>query len=131
MLKLPFCFNVNEITYLIHIFIWIFCISATAPVGDQNLSASTRTNMAIERGEALSVVLLLRASRFFFLPFFMQLFTSFCLSVFLQQVNMKHLAKSLQCHLAKPDCIFYGVLSSYFCNLTDKFQICVGESLFA
>lgn len=81
MLKLPFCFNVNEITYLIHIFIWIFCISATAPVGDQNLSASTRTNMAIERGEALSVVLLLRASRFFFFTIFhaaVHKFLSFC-----------------------------------------------------
>ncbi|RWV95763.1 hypothetical protein GW17_00041579 [Ensete ventricosum] len=24
------------------------------------------------------------------------------------QVSLKHLAKSLQCHLAKPDCAFYG-----------------------
>ncbi|KAG1355167.1 Hus1-like protein [Cocos nucifera] len=54
-------------------------VHANAPVGDQNLSAPTRTEMAIQRGEALSV-----------------------------QVSMKHLAKSLQCHLAKPDCSFYG-----------------------
>ncbi|KAL6335441.1 hypothetical protein AAG906_029684 [Vitis piasezkii] len=25
------------------------------------------------------------------------------------QVSMKHFAKSLQCHLAKPDCAFYGI----------------------
>jgi hypothetical protein len=33
--------------------------SANAPVGDQNVSATTRMEMAVERGEALSVVLLL------------------------------------------------------------------------
>uniref|UniRef100_A0A0D9ZNC7 Checkpoint protein n=1 Tax=Oryza glumipatula TaxID=40148 RepID=A0A0D9ZNC7_9ORYZ len=70
----------------------ILGVRATAPVGDQNLSASTRTDMAIERGEALSV-----------------------------QVNMKHLAKSLQCHLAKPDCTFYGIAPGGAC-LTVIFQ---------
>ncbi|KAF9613500.1 hypothetical protein IFM89_008347 [Coptis chinensis] len=25
------------------------------------------------------------------------------------QVSMKHFGKSLQCHLAKPDCAFYGI----------------------
>ncbi|OAY74890.1 Checkpoint protein hus [Ananas comosus] len=66
---------------------------AEPPVGDQNLSARTRTEMAIQRGEALSV----------------------------QQVSMKHLAKSLQCHLAKPDCAFYGIAPHGAC-LTVIFQ---------
>ncbi|KAL5213958.1 hypothetical protein ABZP36_003110 [Zizania latifolia] len=70
----------------------ILGVRATAPVGDQNLSASTRTDMAVERGEALSV-----------------------------QVNMKHLSKSLQCHLAKPDCTFYGIAPGGAC-LTVIFQ---------
>ncbi|XP_010918466.1 uncharacterized protein [Elaeis guineensis] len=61
-------------------------VHANAPVGDQNLSAPTRTEMAIQRGEALSV-----------------------------QVSMKHLAKSLQCHLAKPDCSFYGIAPQGAC----------------
>ncbi|GJN02274.1 hypothetical protein PR202_ga19607 [Eleusine coracana subsp. coracana] len=65
---------------------------ANAPVGDQNLTASTRMDMAVERGEALSV-----------------------------QVNMKHLVKSLHCHLAKPDCTFYGIVPHGAC-LTVIFQ---------
>ncbi|KAJ1271970.1 hypothetical protein BS78_06G167200 [Paspalum vaginatum] len=65
---------------------------ANAPVGDQNLTASTRMDMAVERGEALSV-----------------------------QANMKHLVKSLHCHLAKPDCTFYGIAPGGAC-LTVVFQ---------
>lgn len=65
---------------------------ANAPVDDQNLTASTRMDMAVERGEALSV-----------------------------QVNMKHLVKSLHCHLAKPDCTFYGIVPHGAC-LTVIFQ---------
>ncbi|XP_020260163.1 LOW QUALITY PROTEIN: uncharacterized protein LOC109836615 [Asparagus officinalis] len=67
-------------------------VHADAPAGDQNLSAPTRTDMAIQRGQALSV-----------------------------QVSMKHLAKSLQCHLAKPDCAFYGIAPEGAC-LTMIFQ---------
>nr|CAB3502691.1 unnamed protein product [Digitaria exilis] len=65
---------------------------ANAPVADQNLAASTRLDMAVERGEALSV-----------------------------QVNMKHLVKSLHCHLAKPDYTFYGIAPGGGC-LTVVFQ---------
>uniref|UniRef100_A0A804RJS0 Checkpoint protein n=1 Tax=Zea mays TaxID=4577 RepID=A0A804RJS0_MAIZE len=65
---------------------------ANAPVGDQNLTSSTRMDMAVERREALSV-----------------------------QVNMKHLVKSLHCHLAKPDCTFYGIAPDGAC-LTVVFQ---------
>lgn len=65
---------------------------ANAPVGDQNLTSSTRMDMAVERREALSV-----------------------------QVNMKHLVKSLHCHLAKPDCTFYGIAPGGAC-LTVVFQ---------
>ncbi|XP_008806676.2 uncharacterized protein LOC120103909 isoform X1 [Phoenix dactylifera] len=61
-------------------------VHANAPVGDQNLSAPTRTEMAIQRGEALSI-----------------------------HVSMKHLARSLQCHLAKPDCAFYGIAPQGAC----------------
>ncbi|KAJ6839919.1 uncharacterized protein M6B38_311085 [Iris pallida] len=67
-------------------------VHADAPTGERNLSARTRTEMAIQRGEALSV-----------------------------QVSMKHLAKSLQCHLAKPDCAFYGIAPQGAC-LTVIFQ---------
>lgn len=70
----------------------ILGVRANAPVGDQNLSATTRMDMAVERGEALSV-----------------------------QVNMKHLVKSLQCNLAKPDCTFYGIAPQGAC-LTVIFQ---------
>ncbi|KAL6652340.1 hypothetical protein ACP70R_011265 [Stipagrostis hirtigluma subsp. patula] len=65
---------------------------ANAPVGDHNLTASTRMDMSVERGEALSVL-----------------------------VNMKHLVKSLHCHLAKPDCTFYGIAPHGAC-LTVIFQ---------
>uniref|UniRef100_A0A8R7RB22 Checkpoint protein n=1 Tax=Triticum urartu TaxID=4572 RepID=A0A8R7RB22_TRIUA len=65
---------------------------ANAPVVDQNVSATIRMEMAVERGEALSV-----------------------------QVSMKHLVKSLQCHLAKPDCTFYGIAPNGAC-LTVIFQ---------
>ncbi|KAG0488522.1 hypothetical protein HPP92_007085 [Vanilla planifolia] len=65
---------------------------ADPPAEDRNLSAPTRTEMAIQRGEALSV-----------------------------QVSLKHLAKSLQCHLAKPDCAFYGITPQGGC-LTVIFQ---------
>ncbi|KAM0851086.1 hypothetical protein ACQ4PT_052639 [Festuca glaucescens] len=70
----------------------ILGVRANAPVGDQNVSATTRMEMAVERGEALSV-----------------------------QVSMKHLVKSLQCHLAKPDCTFYGIAPNGAC-LTVIFQ---------
>lgn len=52
-----------------------------------------------------------------FITFFLSLPLIRSLQVFLcflwlvgtwQQVSMKHLVKSLQCHLAKPDCAFYG-----------------------
>ncbi|XP_072961592.1 uncharacterized protein [Typha angustifolia] len=65
---------------------------ADPPVGNQNSSAPSRMEMAIQRGEALSV-----------------------------QVSMKHLAKSLQCQLAKPDCAFYGIGPQGAC-LTVIFQ---------
>ncbi|MQL93547.1 hypothetical protein Taro_026193 [Colocasia esculenta] len=65
---------------------------ADAPPGDQNLSAPSRTRLAMERGEAQSV-----------------------------QVSMKHLAKSIQCHLTKPDCAFYGIAPQGAC-LTVIFQ---------
>ncbi|XP_058097747.1 checkpoint protein hus1 [Magnolia sinica] len=67
-------------------------VQADVPAGDQNLSARARTEMALQRGEALSV-----------------------------QVSMKHFAKSLQCHLAKPDCAFYGIAPQGAC-LTVIFQ---------
>ncbi|KAF2293170.1 hypothetical protein GH714_034212 [Hevea brasiliensis] len=54
---------------------------AQAPPEDQNLSAQTRSQRAISRGDAQSV-----------------------------QVSVKHFSKSLQCHLAKPDCAFYGIV---------------------
>ncbi|XP_039138540.1 uncharacterized protein LOC120275883 [Dioscorea cayenensis subsp. rotundata] len=65
---------------------------ANAPASEQNLNAQSRTAMAIQRGEAQSV-----------------------------QVSMKHLAKSLQCHLSKPDCVFYGIAPQGAC-LTMIFQ---------
>ncbi|GAY67802.1 hypothetical protein CUMW_259410, partial [Citrus unshiu] len=51
-----------------------------APSEDQNLSAQTRSERAISRGDDQSV-----------------------------QVIVKHFSKSLQCHLAKPDCAFFGI----------------------
>ncbi|KAJ1398747.1 Checkpoint protein Hus1/Mec3 [Sesbania bispinosa] len=65
---------------------------ANAPAEDQNLSAQTRSSRSILRGDAQSV-----------------------------QVSVKHFAKSLQCHLAKPDCAFYGIAPQGSC-LTVIFQ---------
>ncbi|WJX82611.1 hypothetical protein P8452_65348 [Trifolium repens] len=65
---------------------------ANAPAEDQNLSAQTRSSRSIMRGDAQSV-----------------------------QVSVKHFAKSLQCHLAKPDCAFYGIAPQGSC-LTVIFQ---------
>lgn len=68
---------------------------AQVPTGDDNLSAQSRTRRAIERGDAMSV-----------------------------QVSVKHFFKSLQCHLAKPDCAFYGIGQQGSC-LTVVFQFFV------
>ncbi|KDO48637.1 hypothetical protein CISIN_1g030560mg [Citrus sinensis] len=65
---------------------------AVAPSEDRNLSAQTRSERAISRGDAQSV-----------------------------QVSVKHFSKSLQCHLAKPDCAFYGIAPQGAC-LTVIFQ---------
>lgn len=65
---------------------------ADGPIADRNLSAQTRTQRAIERGDAMTV-----------------------------QVSVKHLVKSLQCHLSKPDCAFYGIAPQGAC-LTVIFQ---------
>ncbi|KAI3766243.1 hypothetical protein L2E82_16295 [Cichorium intybus] len=65
---------------------------AAVPPGDDNLSAQIRSRRAIERGDAMSV-----------------------------QVSVKHFFKSLQCHLAKPDCAFYGIGQQGSC-LTVVFQ---------
>ncbi|CAL5444130.1 unnamed protein product [Camellia sinensis] len=65
---------------------------AQVPVGDRDLSAQTRTQRAIQKGDAMTV-----------------------------QVSVKHFAKSLQCHLAKPDCAFYGIAPQGAC-LTVIFQ---------
>lgn len=65
---------------------------AQVPVGDCDLSAQTRTQRAIQKGDAMTV-----------------------------QVSVKHFAKSLQCHLAKPDCAFYGIAPQGAC-LTVIFQ---------
>ncbi|KAA8540507.1 hypothetical protein F0562_024574 [Nyssa sinensis] len=65
---------------------------AEVPVGDRDLSAQSRTQRAIQRGDAITV-----------------------------QVSVKHFAKSLQCHLAKPDCAFYGIAPEGAC-LTVIFQ---------
>ncbi|KAH9666808.1 Checkpoint protein [Citrus sinensis] len=65
---------------------------AVAPSEDRNLSAQTGSERAISRGYAQSV-----------------------------QVSVKHFSKSLQCHLARPDCAFYGIASLGAC-LTVIFQ---------
>ncbi|KDP37058.1 hypothetical protein JCGZ_06114 [Jatropha curcas] len=65
---------------------------APAPPEDQNLSAQTRSQRAISRGDAQSV-----------------------------QVSVRHFSKSLQCHLAKPDTAFYGIIAEGAC-LTVIFQ---------
>ncbi|XP_012568085.1 uncharacterized protein [Cicer arietinum] len=71
---------------------------ANAPSEDQNLSAQTRSSRSILRGDAQSV-----------------------------QVSVKHFAKSLQYHLAKPDCAFYGIAPQGSC-LTMIFQFFVPGS---
>ncbi|KAJ7962831.1 Checkpoint protein [Quillaja saponaria] len=71
---------------------------ANGPAEDQNLSAQTRSARAISRGEAQSVL-----------------------------VTVRHFAKSLQCHLAKPDCAFYGIGSQGAC-LTVIFQFFIPGS---
>ncbi|XP_020209126.1 uncharacterized protein LOC109794075 [Cajanus cajan] len=63
-----------------------------APAEDQNLSAQTRSARSISRGDGQSV-----------------------------QVSVKHFAKSLHCHLARPDCAFYGIAPQGSC-LTLIFQ---------
>ncbi|MFS8000346.1 putative checkpoint protein Hus1/Mec3 [Helianthus anomalus] len=65
---------------------------ARVPPGDENLTAQTRTRRAIDKGDAMSV-----------------------------QVSVKHFFKSIQCHLAKPDCAFYGIAQQGSC-LTVVFQ---------
>ncbi|KAF3633484.1 putative protein isoform X1 [Capsicum chacoense] len=65
---------------------------AQSPTEDQNLSAQSRTRIAIQRGDAMTV-----------------------------QVNVKHFFKSLQCQSAKPDCAFYGIAQQGSC-LTVVFQ---------
>ncbi|KAL3375091.1 hypothetical protein AABB24_006544 [Solanum stoloniferum] len=65
---------------------------AQSPTDDQNLSAQSRTRIALQRGDAMTV-----------------------------QVSVKHFFKSLQCHAAKPDCAFYGIAQQGAC-LTVVFQ---------
>ncbi|KAF5186839.1 Hus1-like protein [Thalictrum thalictroides] len=67
-------------------------VQAHVPTGDQNMTAQSRTKYAMEKGEALSV-----------------------------QLSLKHFAKSLQCHLTKPDSAFYGITPLASC-LTVIFQ---------
>ncbi|KAF3450906.1 hypothetical protein FNV43_RR06995 [Rhamnella rubrinervis] len=59
---------------------------ADAPAEDANLSPQSRSSRAILRGDAKCV-----------------------------QVSVKHFAKSLQYHLAKPDCAFYGIAPQDAC----------------
>ncbi|XP_028766368.1 uncharacterized protein LOC114724220 [Neltuma alba] len=69
-----------------------------APSEDQNLSAQTRSSRSVARGDAQSV-----------------------------QVSVKHFAKSLQYHLTKPDCAFYGIAPLGAC-LTVIFQFFIPGS---
>lgn len=71
---------------------------ADEPIGDRDLSAQARTRRAVERGDAMTV-----------------------------QVSIKHFAKSLQCHLAKPDYAFYGIAPQGAC-LTVIFQFFIPGS---
>ncbi|XP_076892794.1 uncharacterized protein LOC143544617 [Bidens hawaiensis] len=68
---------------------------ARVPAGDENLTAQTRTQRAVDKGDGMSV-----------------------------QVSVKHFFKSIQCHLAKPDCAFYGIAQQGAC-LTVVFQFFV------
>ncbi|XP_043702852.1 uncharacterized protein LOC122653009 isoform X2 [Telopea speciosissima] len=67
-------------------------VQVEAPAGDQVLSAQSRREVALQKGEALSV-----------------------------HVSMKHFTKTLHCHLTKPDCAFYGIAPQGSC-LTVIFQ---------
>ncbi|KAG4958715.1 hypothetical protein JHK82_035421 [Glycine max] len=69
-----------------------------APAEDQNLSAQTRSSRSISRGDGQYV-----------------------------QVSVKHFAKSLQCHLTRPDCTFFGIAPQGSC-LTVIFQFFVPGS---
>ncbi|CAM8941698.1 unnamed protein product [Rhodiola kirilowii] len=71
---------------------------ADAPDSELNLSAQSRTQRAVERGDAQTV-----------------------------QVSLKHFGKSLNCHLAKPDCAFYGITAQDSC-LTVIFQFFIPGS---
>ncbi|KAF6133981.1 hypothetical protein GIB67_040745 [Kingdonia uniflora] len=70
-------------------------VQVEVPDGDRVMSAQSRTESAIQREEAMSV-----------------------------KVSMKHFAKSLHCHFAKPDCAFYGIAAQGSC-LTVIFQFFV------
>ncbi|KAG9146867.1 hypothetical protein Leryth_005164 [Lithospermum erythrorhizon] len=59
---------------------------ADMPVGDGDSTAQTRMQRAVLRGDATSV-----------------------------QVSVKHFFKSLQCHLAKPDCAYFGIVNQGSC----------------
>lgn len=59
---------------------------AESPTDDQNLSAQSRTRIALQRGDAMTV-----------------------------QVSVKHFLKSLHCHSAKPDRPFYGIAQQGAC----------------
>lgn len=71
---------------------------AQPPTGDQNLSAQSRSERATQKGDAQSV-----------------------------QVSLKHFAKSLHCHLAKPDGTFYGI-APQGASLTVIFQFFIAGS---
>ncbi|KAI4329357.1 hypothetical protein L6164_021628 [Bauhinia variegata] len=71
---------------------------ANATAEDQNLTAQTRSSRAVLRGDGQSV-----------------------------QVSVKHFAKSLHCHLTKPDCAFYGIAPQGAC-LTVIFQFFIPGS---
>lgn len=71
---------------------------ADGPPSDQSLSAQARLERALVKGDAQSV-----------------------------QVGVKHFAKSLHCHLTKPDCTFYGIGEQGSC-LTVIFQFFIQGS---
>ncbi|KAE9612634.1 hypothetical protein Lal_00005926 [Lupinus albus] len=71
---------------------------ANEPAEDQNLSARSRSSRSISRGDGQTV-----------------------------QVSVKHFSKSLQCHLSKPDCAFYGIAPQGSC-LTVIFQFFIPGS---
>ncbi|KAF4348667.1 hypothetical protein F8388_026992 [Cannabis sativa] len=78
--------------------LFVIGAQAEAPAEDRNLSAQTRSSRAIERGDGQSV-----------------------------QVSVKHFAKSLCYHMAKPDCAFYGIAPQGAC-LTVIFQFFIPGS---